>query len=519
MSMNNRFKPEAIKPELPTREMLLDLPLLNRLLLGGGATLIAFGFLSTIGPPVASEVRRVSHPYTSQGKEETCLANLRALGSALETYRESHNGRYPALETVAQNKDGKSRTTWASLLRLAVPTADLSCPSGGGDGMTTSGYAFNAALSDIAHNDIPNPENVIVLADRGETHDIALLPPLEGWRPANSQAADGQSAPTAAQSSNLDFRHSRKVGVLFADGHVEMREEGEWMSELQNWGGTVAISRARTRIVSLHPLLQRMENIAEQGDKNLKRDGAAVKLMREEAGKSKAFEKAMQAVWGLWVQNDPTAAEGASFDAETDAWGWKLAKWSNRAGQPGFLQFFDKEQSRRSQVILEDAKRGAQDSAWQKYEGRGFTIAAPENWTRQEEQDGRYLRTYFRSLSPHIGVQIERGERIKPGPEAGIEWAGMEADFKRTYGERYQRISMGETTLAGEAASVWEFEIERKDAPRLRKLYVGRSRAWDSVVFTATAPARDFALWKPLFEQSRMGCNAVDGLPDRKSVV
>lgn len=88
--MDNRFK-----PDLPTRETFLDLPPLNRWLLGSGAALLALGVLLSAGPPVASGVASAVHPYTSQGKEERCLANLRALGSALESYRGQNEGRYP----------------------------------------------------------------------------------------------------------------------------------------------------------------------------------------------------------------------------------------------------------------------------------------------------------------------------------------------------------------------------------------------------------------------------------------
>ena len=62
---------------------------------------------------------------------------------------------------------------------------------------------------------------------------------------------------------------------------------------------------------------------------------------------------------------------------------------------------------------------------------------------------------------------------------------------------------MGEATLGGEAASLWEFEVERKGEPRLRKLYVGRSHIWDSFVIVGTAPAVDFKQWQPVFDRMR----------------
>jgi prepilin-type processing-associated H-X9-DG protein len=493
--MDNRFK-----PDLPTRETFLDLPPLNRWLLGSGAALLALGVLLSAGPPVASGVASAVHPYTVQGKEEHCLANLRALGSALESYREQNKGRYPLLEQTAQgqNNASQNRMTWVSQLRPLIQKDELLCPSGTGDGETTSSYGFNAALSGAKQEDIPHPEQVVVLADRGEAHDLALLPPLEGWRAANAQASkaqgDAHSGADKSESSNVDFRHRDRVGVLYADGHAEMREDDARLDDLQSWGGALAIRQARAHLLQVHPLLQDIENAGKKSDED------ALSLIRQKATAGKDLEKAMQAAYGLWTQND-----GASFDAGTDRWGWQLAKWADKAGQPDFLQFFDKEQSRRSEAVLQDAKKDSGDKAWQKQESHGLTLLVPANWTRDEETEARYRRTFFRSASPHIGVQVERGERIKPGPESGIEWSGMEDEYRKTYGSRYKRVSMGETTLAGEAASLWEFEIDRKDAPTLHKLYVGRSHAWDSTIFTATAPAQDFASWKPLFVQMKDG--------------
>jgi len=388
--------------------------------------------------------------------------------------------------------------TWVSQLNSLVQPDELLCPSSAGDGETTSSYGFNAALSGAKQEDIPHPEQVVVLADRGEAHDLALLPPLEGWRAAKARSSntqgDAHSGADKPESSNVDFRHRDKVGVLYADGHAEMREDDAWLDDLQSWGGALAIRQARAHLLQVHPLLQDIENAREKSDE------AAVSLLRQKATGAKDLEKAMQAVYGLWAQND-----GASFDAGTDRWGWQLAKWADRAVQPDFLKFFDKEQSRRSEAVLQDAKKDSGDNAWQKQESHGLTLSIPASWTQDEETEGRYRRTFFRSASPHISVQVERGERIKPGPEAGIEWSGMEDEYKKTYGSRYKRVVMSTATLMGESASFWEFEIDRKDAPKLHKLYIGRSHTWDSLVITFTAPAKDFEKWRPLFLQIRDG--------------
>lgn len=539
--MNNPFDPKPPRPDLPTRATFSDLPPLNQLLLGSGAALIALGLLWTVGPPVASGVSSgvttVIHPYTSEGKEERCQTNLSTLATALSAYRTAHDGHYPQLEQVIQNKGNKPlRLTWVSQLADSAQTSDFQCPQGvEANGDTISSYGFNAALSGVKADEIPHPDQVIVLADRGSLHDLALLPPLEGWRPASvsTNASNGTSGSDAATSPlNVSAVHDGKIGVLFADGHTELKTPGDWLNDLQSWGGALVIRQARARLLTFYPLLQRAEDVAKG-----KGDAAAVAVLKDAAsgtsaendpvknrsakpnpaksnptkdnpGKSKEFEKAMQAVYALWAQND-----GASFDGETDRWGWQLSKWADKAGQPSFLQFFDKEQSRRSDGILQDAHQSAKNQEWQKLESNGFALAIPANWTREEETEGRYKRTFFLSPSPHITVQLEKGDRAKPGPESGIQWTGIEDEYRKTYGSRYKRIVMGETILAGEAASLWEFEIDRKDAPKLHKLYVGRSHTWDSVIFTATAPAQDFDKWKPMFEQIKDSLARSDSRP------
>ena len=164
--MNNPFYPKPPRPDLPTRATFSDLPQLNQLLLGSGATLIALGILWTVGPPVASGVSSgvtsVVHPYTSAGREERCLSNLSTLASALSAYRSAHNGRYPLLEQTVQKKNGtgikaanqtsnpdnsnSDRVTWVSQLANSAQASDFQCPLGvEAKGTEASSYGFNSA--------------------------------------------------------------------------------------------------------------------------------------------------------------------------------------------------------------------------------------------------------------------------------------------------------------------------------------------------------------------------------------
>jgi hypothetical protein len=165
-------------------------------------------------------------------------------------------------------------------------------------------------------------------------------------------------------------------------------------------------------------------------------------------------------------------------------------------------QALDGEQSRRSQAELEQVNGGS----WATHESEwGFALQQPTAWTVSTETAGRYRKTYLRSSSPYIHVLVEKGERSTPALTSTIDWRGMERQFRRRYKSNYQRIRVGEGFLGGEAAGLWIFDLQRPGGPRLRKLYLGLSRTWDSHVIVCTAPSRDFKQWQPVFEQVIQG--------------
>lgn len=198
----------------------------------------------------------------------------------------------------------------------------------------------------------------------------------------------------------------------------------------------------------------------------------------------------------LWKRN--AQANGGERSSEVEKWGWRLSGLWAEIGQEEMKTEMNREQSRRSQGVLDAVQSGS----WEKHESElGFAIEKPVSWSVETETDGRYRRTYFRPDSPHLSLLVEKGERSTAGPEAGIQWDGMEREFRKQWGKHYKRIRMGEATLGGEVASLWEFEIERKGEPRLRKLYLGRSHTWDSFVLVGTASAADFKQWQPIFDR------------------
>jgi hypothetical protein len=97
---------------------------------------------------------------------------------------------------------------------------------------------------------------------------------------------------------------------------------------------------------------------------------------------------------------------------------------------------------------------------------------------------------------------LESAERSSYSEGRPVEWRGTEKDLRQRYGQTgYKRLQMTSGTLLGWPAGLWEYELEKPGSPRLRKLYLGYVQGWSSHVVTCTAPAKDWELWKPVFDQ------------------
>lgn len=58
---------------------------------------------------------------------------------------------------------------------------------------------------------------------------------------------------------------------------------------------------------------------------------------------------------------------------------------------------------------------------------------------------------------------------------------------------------MGNTTLAGQYASVWNYELQKPGTPRLHNWLIGYTDGWNSYDYSCTVPAKDWEMWKPVF--------------------
>jgi prepilin-type processing-associated H-X9-DG protein len=282
----------------------IKLPWINRALLWMAAGLGTLGILGVILPPAFQGIATAAHPYTAAGKQEVCLVNLQVLRSALAMYAKDYDEKFPPLEYR-----GRERITWVTLTSAHAAAGDFECPLDpipSYQFRTISSYGYNPVLASEPGNtvgaaDVANPAGTILLADRSDFHDLALLPPFPSWR-----SDEGVLHP-----ANLDFRHSDRVGLLFVDGHADARTSGEWTNQIGTWGDSLVRQRATARILRQSPLFVRLEKAVARGD-----HAAVMKLLRSQR---KSIEFGFQQVLPLWKDIDLEAR-----DQWLARWGWHL---------------------------------------------------------------------------------------------------------------------------------------------------------------------------------------------------
>ena len=481
------YAPPAPNPTLETRggrlrEFMIGLPVVNRLLLLVGAVAALLGLLGLVARPVLGSVLMAIQPYTATGKQDICLNNIRSVAQAVAVYSSDHNGFYPPLEY----ETGAKRTTWVTLLRDRTDKSSFLCPTKGvSDAETQSSYALNPVLKadeQRAVNDEEVQPETIILADRGDEHDVSLFPPLPGWRADEPSISGGNGS---QDLGNIAFNHSGTATVVFADGHAASKRSGDWLQDLNVWGGALAVRQSAAKLKTRHSMLQQVQASLDSGDENA---GAQVLTANRDQTRT-----GLKAVLALWKANT-----GVGADIEADKWGWQLARLWGGAGEKEMMAELEREQSRRSQTELSKAQNGT----WEKHlSDYGFFVERPSDWKVETSEDDHYKRTYFRSGSPHISVQVEKSVRTVEGTDAPIDWSGMEEEQAAQAANRYKRLQIGTMDLSGQTASLWSFEVERFGEPRLRKLYVGRSHRWDSYVIVCIAPTSDWEKWQPVFDR------------------
>jgi prepilin-type processing-associated H-X9-DG protein len=487
-----------------------DLPAINRFLaLSGGLCLLLAASCLAL-PQVAEATRSAVHPYTAAGKGENCLANLGALHQALGLYARDNDELYPPLDYTANASASAAtagevkavqRVTWVSFIGERGGNSHLQCPAGPGIGGAqqrlvqqglVSSYALNPVLSLARSGDVDKPGQTLLLADGGAKHDVSLLPPYPSWpsfahRTVAMQAVAHQPEAATGSLSNLGLRHDGNAGALYADGHAALFAGGEGEKAAELWGGSAVLRRSLARLAGQNEEAKALVAHLKAG-----KNEAAAGLLRVHRRKLLPVRDGIATLWHL------STGESAS-QSVTEA-GWNLARASAAAGDGTITKQLNAEESRRSQAELERTQKAGWETETTSW---GISVQKPAAWTLEEESEGRYKRIYLRSgLRTDVFVLLETGEHRRYRTPQPIDWRGMEDDLRRRYGKSgYKRVRMMPGTLNGQAASLWEYEIEKAGSPRLRKRYLGYSDGWQSHVVGMTAPAWDFQSWTPVFDR------------------
>jgi len=465
-----------------------QLPEVNRWFLGSGTALLCLALMLAAGPPLANSMQAAVHPYTAAGKQETCASHLHSIALALAAYAGDNDGRFPPLDY--QNAQ-RQRATWVSLVRerpeALAETGSFECPLGPrlprGQEQLLSSYVLNPVLATAKAAEMDDAAATLMLADGGKQHDVSLLPPYPTWPSFGARKPDGSFDDAVC---NIDFRHSGQTSVAYADGHADVLSPGAWSIDANTWGGSAVLRRARTRIAGGSPQAQELVRRLQSGDVR----GAASYLTAHRT----ALKPVTQKLVDLWRYNT-----GEHTSDSVEEIGWHLARAWQQAGDASWQTQLNTLETQRCQEELQRTTSGS----WEARTGEsGYSYQAPSVWVSSEERDGRYKRTFVRSSLREVFVLLESGERSAYSTGRPVDWHGMEKDLRDRYGSSgYRRLRMTSGTLLGSPAGLWEYEVEKPASPRLRKLYIGYVEGWKSHVVACTAPAKDWALWQPAFEQ------------------
>lgn len=463
-----------------------DLPWPNRLLLLSGTLLVLGGVASAWGPAVAGQLAAAARPYTAEGKQEICASRMRSVALALAAYAQDHEGRFPPLD---YQNPRQPRVTWVSLLKGRGGEEIWNCPEAAamaeGQAPWISSYVMNPVLATARTTDVDEAAATLMLADGAGRHDVSLLPPYPTW-PSFQEKETGQETQFDPAASNVSFRHSDKAPDVYVDGHAGSLTSGSRPLDANLWGGSAVFRRSRDRLAARSPQAAELLRRLQAG-----RVRQAASFLRAHRARLRPVSQEFVALWRL--------NSGEQTSDSVEEVGWNLARAWEMAGDTSWIAQLNQEQTKRCREQLQQVRQGE----WGSREVSGqptLRCEAPAAWTAQDEREGRYRRLYIRSPLPSVYVVLEVGDRNRYVTPRPINWDGSEDDLRRRYGrEGYRRLHLSSGTLAGNAASVWEYEVQKPGGPCLRKRYIGYTDGWTSYIAGCTAPAKDWALWKPEF--------------------
>lgn len=462
------------------------LPTINQALFAASFGCLGLGGLSLVGPPLAETARQAYHPYTSEGRRETCLSNLQAISQAISLYTQDTEGRLPLVE----RKNGNSSTTWIASLSPHISDPKLwACPLAPSPASRSASYALNPVLAGKPLSSADDPAATLLLGDGSTPGALAFQPPYPGWN-------DGANS-SPSEAAGLAFRHEGAAGIVYADGHSATLDPGG-VNEAALWGGSAAARASLERIGGRNARTRSLVTALQRGD-----GAKAARLLRASTPDVTAASRDLLALWELNARNSADESSGPEAATTTsqsvDALGWNLAWAWHRLGQDAALQKLESHVGVQAGAELERVKA---DGLQSRADPGGGTFDAPQGWTDEETAKGNYRTLTLRSQVPGLFLYIEVGTRsslaASPIP---VDWRRAEARLKAKYGSGYRRLSLSRGTLSGYPAGVWEYELDKPGSPRLRKRLIGMVNGWNSTVFATTAPKGSFDAWKATFER------------------
>lgn len=538
---------------------LSRLPLANTLGLVGVALVGIAGAVWVMGPSVRTTWQDATYPYSSEGRSEACLNNLRVIAAAVALYRQDHEGEWPRSEWPG-DASGNAGLTWSQKLapyvprdspqlreslenqgaRLAPPSVEAlwSCPQrsseAASDGVASDGtgdYGLNPVLSLAAPGERPDNEEFTILLGQRKP----LVPPFAVWSP-NAQAtrldAEGESREgdesekrrhtQAWKHSNLADWHEQSVWdseesvsdtvpaahLLTLGGSVFSQPvQNEW-GEAGLWGGSLVFRSA---------LAQWERDYSAQTPTlaaylRALRTGKIAQAARLRAVAPKSALEADRVLIRLWEENmaqslrdarseeDDSSSQGVEEQGVEEA-GWHLARCAEVRGDTSVRRHLNTWTKQRLDVELvrsQNAERkffGFSQSS--SWSNYGLTL--PDYWTSQETHSGRYHRLTVRSGQKDLWAMLEVGQRQTPTEPRALDWRSSEADLLRRYGPQgYKRLRMTTEQLDGYPSGFWEYELERAGSPRLRKQFEGYSAGNITVIRAKTRPLNADATWDVL---------------------
>lgn len=480
------------RPVYRKRALWSELPTVNRVLALCGFFFLSLCVLRIGGPPVIATAEEAYRPYTPEGKQELCLTHMKSVATALLAYANDFDGRYPPLDY--QNSPSQ-RVTWVSALKPYLSADSLLCPVGpdlpaASQGVTSS-YVINPVLASVTKADVDDAAATILTGDGGSKHDVSLLPPYPSWPSFSMRSANGQSTNSQINVAGCNFglRHGSgfSANTIYADGHAGNLGEGTDMTDSALWGGSAVLRASRDRLAGGNAQAREMMARLKAGNVQ-----SAASYLKANGKSLKSFSSDFVSLWRLNT--------GEHTSDSVEELGWSLAAVWHLVGDNSYLTQLNEEQTRRSQTALQIIN----NRSWEQRQVSGqptIRCQAPSLWTFENQQEGRYRRLYLRSSLPSAYALLEVGSRTKYVNPQPINWDGEDKELRGHYKSNYLLLNRNSVTLNGQTASVWEYEIEKPSMPRLRKRLVGYTDGWNSYVISASSPAKDWVLWRPVFEK------------------